>query len=45
MTSSVLVTGATGTVGNAVTQFLLDRETTVVGAVRDAEDVTHLREG
>ncbi len=45
MTGSVLVTGATGTVGNAVTQFLLDRETTVVGAVRDAEDVTHLREG
>jgi len=45
MTGSVLVTGATGTVGSAVTEFLLERGAAVIGAVRDADDATHLREG
>lgn len=45
MTGSVLVTGATGTVGDAVTEFLLARGTAVLGAVRNADDAARLREG
>jgi uncharacterized protein YbjT (DUF2867 family) len=46
MTTSVLVTGATGTVGDAVTEFLLERGASVLGAaVRNADDASHLREG
>ncbi|TQO19769.1 uncharacterized protein YbjT (DUF2867 family) [Rhodoglobus vestalii] len=39
------MTGATGTVGDAVTEFLLERGASVLGAVRNADDATHLREG
>ncbi|MFM9920433.1 NmrA family NAD(P)-binding protein [Lacisediminihabitans sp. H27-G8] len=45
MAGSVLVTGATGTVGAAVAQFLLARGETVVGAIRDIDDSTPLPEG
>ncbi|MDJ0337901.1 SDR family oxidoreductase [Cryobacterium sp. PH31-O1] len=45
MTKSVLVTGATGTVGDAVTEFLLERGESVLGAVRNTDDAVHLREG
>lgn len=45
MTKSVLVTGATGTVGDAVTEFLLQRGESVLGAVRSADDAARLREG
>ncbi|WP_341953467.1 SDR family oxidoreductase [Salinibacterium sp. TMP30] len=45
MTTSVLVTGATGTVGDAVTEFLLERGASVLGAVRNADDAAHLRKG
>ena len=45
MTESVLVTGATGTVGDAVTEFLLERGTSVLGAVRNDDGATRLREG
>lgn len=44
MTKGVLVTGATGTVGDAVTQFLLERGASVLGAVRNADDAARLRE-
>lgn len=45
MTGGVFVTGATGTVGKAVAQFLLARHATVVDAALDAADLTHLGEG
>lgn len=45
MTGTVLVTGATGTVGDAVTQIMLDRGATVLGAVRNEEGRARLREG
>jgi uncharacterized protein YbjT (DUF2867 family) len=45
MSRSVLVTGATGTVGDAVTQYLLERGESVLGAVRNDSDAARLREG
>ena len=45
MIGSVLVTGATGTVGDAVTEFLLERGASVLGAVRNADDAARLRAG
>lgn len=45
MTGGVLVTGATGTVGDAVTEFLRERGSSVLGAVRNADDSDRLREG
>lgn len=45
MTGSVLVTGATGTVGSAVTEFLVESGTDVLGAVRSDGDAANLRSG
>lgn len=45
MSGSVLVTGATGTVGDAVTGYLLERGESVVAAVRSNEPTASLREG
>lgn len=42
---SILVTGATGTVGAAVAEFLLDRGASVVGAVRNDADALRLQAG
>ncbi|WP_326967149.1 SDR family oxidoreductase [Arthrobacter sp. CG_A4] len=39
------MTGATGTVGDAVTEFLLERGASVLGAVRNADDAARLRAG
>lgn len=45
MANNVLVTGATGTVGDAVTEFLLQRGASVLDGIRNANDADRLREG
>lgn len=45
MTHQVLVTGATGAVGSAVAESLLDKGVLVVGAVRHPADAARLRPG